>query len=327
MQLRVLSTTDVKQALPMQAAIEGMKKAYAQLSAQQVVLPLRSHLETAQGISLVMPAYLPNEGSLAVKIVSVFPDNLSKKLPVINGVVIVLDDETGMPLALMDGGSLTAIRTGAASGAATDVLARQEVSSVGIFGSGVQARTQLEAVCTIREIELVWVYSPNREHAELFAEDMRGKGAIPDTIHVADDPNKVAANAEILCTATSSSAPVFDASALQPGTHINAVGTFMTTHREVDTETIQQSLVVVDNQEAIWEEAGELVIPLQAGEITTGHIHAELGEIINGEKAGRTNEEQITFFKSVGIAVQDAVAGRIALENAVGHNIGQIITL
>ncbi|MCA9872652.1 MAG: hypothetical protein KC441_03335, partial [Anaerolineales bacterium] len=169
MKIRLLSAQDVRQALPMAQAIDGMKAAYASLSAGQAVMPLRSHVGVADrdGTTLVMPAYLPDEDapSLAVKVVSVFPQNAQRGEPVIYGLVLALDAATGRPLAIMEGSALTAIRTGAASGAATDVLARPDAAVAAIFGSGVQARTQLEAVCTVRPIQEVRVFSLAHEQA------------------------------------------------------------------------------------------------------------------------------------------------------------------
>lgn len=329
MKLLILSAADVVAALPMGEAIEGMKTAFAQLSAGKATVPLRSHVDVPShdGVSLIMPAYLQETGELAVKLVSVFPNNPRHGLPVINGVVLALDVMTGLPLAVMDGATVTAIRTGAASGAATDILALPKARSVAIFGSGVQARTQLEAVCTVRDIKRVWVYSPNAARAERFVQEMAGHGRIPSTIHMARTPTQAIRDADIICTATSSGTPVFAAADLKPGTHINAVGTFRTDRREVDTETVRRALVVVDERTAMWAEAGDLVMPLLAGDITDQHIYAELGEIVAGHKPGRTSPEQITLFKSVGNAVQDAAATGIILRNAAAQQLGTYVNL
>ncbi len=329
MKLLILSAQEVVRALPMTEAIEGMKIAFAQLSAGKTSVPLRNHIDVPahQGVALVMPAYLHETGELAVKLVSVFPQNPQHGLPVINGVVLALDVMTGLPLALMDGATVTAIRTGAASGAATDLLARPEARTVAIFGSGVQARTQLEAVCAVRDIEQVWVYSPNPANGHQLAMEMAGRGRIPPHITVATTPAQAACEADIICTATSSAVPVFAGADVRPGTHINAVGTFRTTMREVDSETVCRALVVVDERASAWAEAGDLVIPLEAGEIEASHIYAELGEIAAGQKEGRISAEQITLFKSVGNAVQDAIATGIVLRNAAANQLGIYVNL
>ncbi|MCA9916692.1 MAG: hypothetical protein KC445_02020 [Anaerolineales bacterium] len=329
MKMRILSAQEVRRALPMAEAIEGMKLAFAQLSTKQAEVPLRGRVDVApqSGVTLVMPAFLAQSSDLAVKVVSVFPQNKQRGEPTIYAAVLVLDAENGRPLALLEGGTLTAIRTGAGAGAATDLLARPEASVVAILGSGVQARTQLEAVCTVRNIQEVRVYSPTHEHAVTFARDMRGVGPIPDTIRIMSNAETAVRQADIICAATTSRTPVFRSQDVAPGTHINGVGSYMPSMQEVGAETIKRALVVVDEREAAWEEAGDLIQPLQAGLITEEHIHAELGEIVAGLKPGRTSSEQITFFKSVGNAAQDAISGRIALQNAAAQNLGTEVRL
>lgn len=326
MELRLFSSADVRAALPMAEAIAGMKQAFAQLSDGRAHAPLRTHLPiAAEDSTLVMPAYVPDNRALAVKIVSVFGSNSAKQLPLIHALVIAVDDATGRPRALMEGGALTAIRTGAASGAATDVLARPDARVAAIFGAGIQARTQLEAVCTVRPIEEVRVFS--LAGADALARDMAGFGPIPDNIKVAATPQEAIQGADIICAATTSRAPVFDGADLQPGTHVSAIGAFTPEMQEIDVTTVQRALVVVDSRAAALEEAGDLIIPLRAGQITPDHIHAELGEIILGRRPGRTSPEQITFFKSVGVAVQDAVAAEIVLRNGGALGLGQVATL
>jgi ornithine cyclodeaminase len=313
----------------MAEAIAGMKEAFAQLSAGQVNMPLRGRVAVPEhgGNSLFMPAYLAKSDDLAVKIVSVFPENVRQGEPSIYAVVLVLDAPSGRPLALMEGGALTAIRTGAGAGAATDLLARPEAAVVAIIGSGIQARTQLEAVCTVRSISSARVFSPNRAHAEEFARAMAGRGPIPEAIETAASPAEAVAGADVVCTATTSTTPVFAGRDLKAGAHVNAVGSFRPEMQEVDVETIRRSLVVVDSREAVMEEAGDLLVPLAAGDITEEHIRVELGEIVDGREPGRTDPAQITYFKSVGVAVQDAVAGRIALKNAIANGLGSVVEL
>jgi ornithine cyclodeaminase len=329
MELRILTAVEVKQALPMAAAIAGMKSAYAQLSAGTAVAPLRAHLDIAahQGTTLVMPAFLPQDGALAVKVVSVFPQNVARRERVINGLVLVVDAETGRPSALLEGSTLTAIRTGAGSGAATDLLARPDAHVVAILGSGVQARTQLEAVCTVRAVTEVRVYSPDRAQATAFVTEMAGGGPIPQNVQAVADAATAVRGADIICTATTSRTPVFDGRDLKPGAHINAIGSFLPTMQEIDIIAVQQAIVVVDSREGALAEAGDLIIPIQQGIITEAHIYAELGEIVAGVRDGRTNPQQITLFKSVGTAVQDAAAGRIALANAEQLGLGTLLNL
>ena len=210
--LRILSSQDVRQALPMAQAVAGMKEAYATLSSGRATVPQRAQISVSnhRGIALFMPAYLAGQEDLAVKIVTVFPENPRLNEPTIYATVLVLDGTTGRPLALLEGGALTAIRTGAGSGAATDILARPEADTLAILGSGIQARTQLEAICTVRTIRQVRVFSPNRNHAQRFAEEMAGQGSIPGSIIVSDSAAAAVRGADIVCTATTASQPVFD---------------------------------------------------------------------------------------------------------------------
>ncbi len=376
MQLRILTGDELRQALPMRDAIDAAKRAYAQFSAGQTEMPLRSRIAVrkhgthptlasgtepsqasgskarqasgseagqaiggepsqasgseagqATGTVLFMPALLRKSDDLAVKIVSVFPDNAALDLPIIHALVTVIDPENGQPLALLEGGSLTAIRTGAGSGAATDLLARRDASRLGIFGSGVQARTQLEAVCAIRQIDSIWVFSPSRTHAESFARELSGSDAFSGEIQVAGSPSEVVRQTDILCTATTSAMPVFSGAELRPGTHINAIGSYTPQMQEVDLATIRRSLLVVDSREAVLAETGDLIIPIEHGEITAAHIHAELGEVLNGSRSGRTADDQITAFKSVGLAVQDAAAAGSALRRAAELGLGTVVEL
>lgn len=325
----ILNKDDVRKALPMSQAIDSTKKAYASLSDGTAVVPLRTHLSipNSDAISLFMPAYVhtPENKALAIKAVSLFPTNPSRGLAYIQAAVLVFDPETGQPLALLEGSTLTAIRTGAAGGAGVDLLAREDSSVLAIFGAGTQGRTQLEAACTARKIKTVFIYNPTTEKAEAFANEMKGQSPIPNDIRVATTPKEAIENADIICTATTSTEPVFDDKDVRPGTHISAVGSYTPQMQEISAETIQRAKVVVDSYAASLEEAGELIQPINAGLFDKSHIYAELGEIILGQKSGRETADEITFFKSVGIAVQDAMAAQVTLENARKMNIGQEI--
>lgn len=330
MNLRLFSADDVHRALPMSQAIEGVKAGYVQLSAGRVQAPLRTPLAVSPNdVTLIMPFFAPPaagaDGALGLKLVSVFNSNVPRGLPLIHSIVMAVDPSSGAPLALIEGSSLTAIRTGAASGAATDVLARPGAAVAAIFGSGVQARRQLEAVCTVRPIERVFVYS--LAGAEVFAVEMAGMGPIPTDIRIAATPREALAEADVVCTATTALTPVFDGHDLRPGTHVNGIGSFTPEMQEIDLATVRRSRVFVDSIEAALAEAGDLLIPLNAGEITLDHISTELGEVIAGSKPGRTSTEQITFFKSVGVAVQDAVAASIILHNGPMLGLGTTIEL
>jgi ornithine cyclodeaminase/alanine dehydrogenase-like protein (mu-crystallin family) len=310
--LRILSADDVRRALPMDQAVEAMKHAFAQLSGGRAEVPIRLPIDVKahNGVTLFMPAYLADDDQMAIKIVSVYSDNPAQGLPLIHALVVVIDASTGIPRAAMDGTYLTALRTGAVSGAATDLLARPEIRTAAIFGAGAQGRTQLEAVCAVRPIEQAWVFDPDLERSLAYASEMGARLSL--RVNVAASPAEAVQNADVVCTATTSAAPVFDDANLQPGVHINAVGAYTPHMQEIPVETVVRAKVVVDHLESSMAEAGDLIIPIQQGRFNQDRIYAELGEIAAGRKPGRETANEITLFKSVGVAVQDvAAAGRV----------------
>jgi alanine dehydrogenase len=325
--IRILSREDVRRALPMREAIEAIKTAFAQLSTGQADTPLRVAIQAPRynGVTLFMPAYLPADDQMAIKIVSVFNDNPAQGLPLIHALVVVVDATTGKPVAVMDGTYLTALRTGAASGAATDLLARPDAHTAAIFGAGVQGRTQLEAVCAVRPIREAWVYDVAPEQASAFATEMGQRLSLP--VRVASTPSEAVSGADVICTATTCTNPVFDDTDVRPGTHINGVGAYTPQMQEIPAETVLRAKVVIDHREASLAEAGDLLIPLRQGRMTEAHIYAELGEIAAGIKPGRVSPEKVTFFKSVGVAVQDVAAAGAALEAARRMGLGTEVAL
>jgi alanine dehydrogenase len=325
MKLRILSGDDVRRAVTMAEAIEAVREAYVQLSAGEAVVPLRTPVPVAKldAVTLFMPAYLSASDALGAKIVSVFPGNPAHGLPLIHAVVIVVDAETGSPTALMDGTYLTALRTGAASGVATDLLARPDARVAAIFGAGAQARTQLDAVCTVRVIEKVWVYDVVPGTAETFVHHMKQHGhPIPVDISVAGSPAQAVREADVICTATTSTTPVFDDADLQPGVHINGIGSYTPEMQEIPPETVARAKVVVDSRLASLAEAGDLIRPMQQGLITADSIHGEIGEVAAGKIPGRQSNNEVTFFKSVGVAVQDVAVAKWILRRAEELNLG-----
>jgi alanine dehydrogenase len=325
--VHILTREDVRKALPMSEAIAAVKKAFAQLSAGRANVPLRTSLDVPRhnGVTLFMPAYLPDDAAMALKIVSVFNDNPGKGLPLIHALVVVIDAETGAPEALMDGTTLTALRTGAASGAATDALAREDAHVAAVFGAGAQGRTQLEAVCAVRPIEEAWIYDIDRERARMVADEM-GE-LLSRSVEVAETPTQALRHADVVCTATTSSAPVFEDADIRPGTHINAIGAYTPQMQEIPPETVLRAKVVIDHREAALAEAGDLLIPIEQGLMTAEHIHAELGEVVAEARAGRETAEEITLFKSVGVAVQDVAAAGAVLKAAREAGLGTDLAL
>ncbi len=325
----ILNAADVRKALPMRAAIDAVKRAYAALSDGRAEVPLRTHLKVApsDGLGLFMPAFVSDSAgeAMAVKIVTLFDKNPARGLPFIHAAVLVMDPQTGKMLAMLEGGTLTAIRTGAASGASTEILAREDSRVAAIFGAGVQARTQLEAVCTVRKIEEAWVFDADSARAQAMAAEVAGKGPITANVKVAANPQQALENADVVCTATTSAKPVFEDKFLKTGAHVSGVGSYTPQMAEVPVETVQRARVVVDSRPAALAEAGDLIQPINAGVWNPSQIHAELGEIVLGRKSGRQSAAEITFFKSVGLAAQDAAAAQVALAYAAEHGLGQVI--
>ncbi len=317
----LLTRQDVEALLPMSEAMAAVEEAFRQHALGNVLMPLRTTIRVHNGVNLGMPAYIGGEmDALGLKVVSVYPDNPSRNLPTVIATVLLNDAHTGALLAVMDGTWLTAMRTGAAGGVATRYLARKEASVATIVGAGVQGRTQLMALCQARPIRLAYVYDLDPERSRAYAAEMAPRLSI-EVVPTTDLRAAIAAS-DVLSLATSAREPVFPGEWLHPGLHINGIGSHSPNARELDSETVRRSLLVVDERRACLAEAGDILIPIQEGVITEEHIYGELGQVIAGRVAGRTSDEQITLFKSVGLALQDvATAARVyalALERGAG---------
>ena len=299
-------------------AIGAVREAFVALSAGRATVPVRTAVPLpAEGaVFLAMPASLPGLPALGAKLVSVFPQNRGAGRPVVQAVVVLIDTLTGAPSAVIEGTGLTALRTGAATGLATELLARRDANIVTVFGAGAQARTQLEAVCAVRHVTQVRVVALTAGHAETFARWALDQAWIRGaTVLAASSADLAVRGADIIITATTSAAPVFAGRLGAPGMHINAVGSFQDHTREVDSDLVARSVIVVDSREAALAEAGDLVIPLREGRIAGSETWAELGEVAAG-KGGRRQSDDITLFKSVGNAVQDLAVGALAVQRA-----------
>jgi len=311
----MLTKSDLEKVLSMKEVIEAIEIAFSELQKGTVILPSRATITLTKeaGWVGVMPAYLGKMGSLSTKIVTVFGKNLEKKIPTIMATIILNSTETGAPLAIMEGTFITAMRTGAVCGVATKYLARKDSKTVGVFGAGVQARTQLMAVCAVRNIEKAFVYDVFKERANAFAAEM----SRTLNIHIETrEPDDMVKESDIIVTATTAKTPVFDGNLVNQGTHLNLIGSFKPNVREVDDVVIRKAKVVVDQKSAALEEAGDIIIPLKAGIITKEHIYAELGELVAGVKRGRTADSEITLFKSVGLGIQDCATAWLAYTKA-----------
>jgi alanine dehydrogenase len=327
----LLTRNDVQAVLTMKEAIAAVEEGFRLLAAGRVNMPQRTaiRMPEVKGLHLAMPASLAGTGvngeggALAIKVVTVYPDNPGQhQLPTTLGTLLLHDERTGAVIAIMDAGYLTAVRTGAASGVATRCLAREDAKTLGIFGAGVQARTQLLAVCEVRHIEHVVVCDPVRESRERFAKEMAERLAV--TITPTDEPRRAAEN-DIVVTASSSKTPVFEAAWIRPGTHINGIGSHSPDARELDTDLVRRATVVSDLPAARLAEDADFMVPIQEGAITPEHVGTSLGEVLLGTKPGRTSRDEVTLFKSGGLAVQDVVTGarvyRLARAAGIGHQV------
>jgi len=323
----LLSKENVIEILEMADCMDVVEKAFAEMASGTAVLPLRTNITPPGGLALYMPAYLKDMGALACKVVTVYKDNPAKhSLPTTIGKVLLQNPETGEVICIMDGGYLTAVRTGAASGVATKYLARDEKGqTAGIFGAGVQARMQLWAVKLSRDIAKAYVYDLSDDAVEKFIGDMSKKLNLE--IIKASSPDQILEEADIICTATSSPTPIFDGNKVKLGTHINGIGSHTPKARELDTAIIKKSKLIADSYDACMKEAGDIMIPIEEGAIDKNHMFAELGEIITGKKPSRENDNEITLFKSNGLAIQDAATAKLVYDKALEAKIGTEVNL
>jgi len=321
---RLLSKEDVQKVLNMNDTIEILEKAFADLSNDNAVMPQRTPILAPDhnGLALFMPAYLKGIGALGTKVVTVYKDNLPKyNLPTIMGTITLLDEKTGAPIAIMDGGFLTAMRTGGAAGLATKILARKDSKVHTLFGTGGMARTHAWAVGCVRDIEKLILCSIDpMEKRQAFKESL--KDIINCEIEIAEDIPAAVEQADIVTLITSAKDPIIDGDWILPGTHINGIGAHAPAMREVDLKTILKSKVICDLVEACKPEAGEFIIPIAAGEYSWDNIHGSLGDVITKKLAGRESDGEITFFKSVGLAIQDVSTALNVFNRAKEMNVG-----
>ena len=305
----------------MEECIEAMADALRLTARGEVSLPLRQVVlpPGGRGALASMPAVAPGLG-MGVKVITVLPGNHGSAYPSHQGVVLLFGHERGELQAIVDASELTAIRTAAVSGLATRLLAREGASDLALLGSGVQARTHLAAMRAVRSLERVRVWSPSRANREAFAERESSRHGIP--IEPVDSAEAAVRGADLVCTVTAATAPVVRGEWLSPGVHVNAVGASLPSARELDTEAVRRSRLFVDRREATVHESGDYLIPLREGAIREDHIVAELGEVLDGTATGRRGPDEITLFKSLGIAIEDLAAARLLVERARAEGVG-----
>jgi ornithine cyclodeaminase len=322
----VLTGPEVESLLDLDELRQAVARAMIDVSMRRASMPARIAATVPdQGLLAAMPAYLPTDRGLASKLVSLFPGNAGTKLPTHQAVVIVFDPDTGEPTALLDGTSITTARTAAGSALSADVLARPDAHVLAILGTGVQARAHAEAVVRVRHITAVRIAGRNAGHAAALAAELQAKFGIPTT---ATTYERACAGADLVCATTHSDQPVVRREFLAPGIHVTSVG-YNTAGRELDSATVAAALVVVESRDVVLAPppagSNDLLIPIEEGVIGPEHIHGEVGEVLSGARPGRTSPDQLTLYKSVGIAAQDVAAANLVLTAAKARGVGRQI--
>jgi ornithine cyclodeaminase len=325
-EMLLLSKDDIRRVFSMTDAIRADKEAFRLFSAGQCEVPLRTQIKAPKydGTFLFMPAYIPALDYSVEKIVNIFPRNSGKNIPTAPAQVLLIDGTNGMIAAILDGMYLTQLRTGAASGAAFDLLARRECRKGTVIGTGSQAAAQVEAMLTVRILEQINVFDRNPRRAEQFAQQMRASfpyfsGRIVASSSVQD----AVCDADLLITVTSAETPVFDGTLVKAGATVSCVGAYQPRMQEMDPRLLYRaSKIYFDSQEAVLAEAGDIIIPLREGIITENDFTGELGEVVAGTIPARESENEIIVFKTVGIAAQDLVTAMRIYDKSVAAGIG-----
>lgn len=314
----ILSRTDVEELLDPTALIEALARAMADLSAGAVSMPTRIAADVPErGFLGVMPAYLPSFSALTTKLVTVFPANAEAGIPTHQAVIVAFDPDTGTPLALMDAISITEARTAAGSALATRLLARPEASVLAVLGTGVQARAHARAIPRVREIREIRVAGRDQAGAVAVASELSVDLGIP--VRPAASYAQAMDGADVVCACTHSPEPVVRGEWLPPGVHVNSVG-FNTAGREVDGATVAGAVVAVESRASALAPppagSNDLTWPMRDGQLPPDFSPAEIGELVSGARRGRTSPDQITLYKSVGVAAEDAAAAALVLARA-----------
>ncbi len=326
----LLSRREVEELLDLDALIDALEGAMVDLSAGRASVPHRvgALVEDRDGLLAAMPGYTPSAGALASKLVTLFPLNAGTGLPTHQAVIAVFDPNNGRPVALMDGTAITAIRTGAGSALATRLLAREDATTIAILGTGVQARSHARAVTLVRAFTEMRVVGRDRAKADALAKELAGELDLP--VRVAASWQDACDGADVVCATAHAFEPVVRREWLTPGVHVTSIG-YNPKGREVDDATVAEALVVVESRAAALAPfpagSNDLLQPIEQGLITADHVHGEIGELVDGSKPGRTSSQQITLYKSVGVAVQDGTAAALVLRAASERGAGREVEL
>ncbi len=327
MDVLIVNQKEVPVLLPMGECMEVMAAALASLARGEALLPLRTimWLPEKAGALGMMPAYLKDANVLGLKVISVFPGNHGTEFDAHQGAVMLFETRHGRPLAIIDATEITAIRTAAVSGVATKLLAREDAGNLAILGSGTQAIKHLEAMLLARKIGRVRVWSRNPKNAAAFAErESRRRGIAVEAMSTA---REAVERADLICTTTSSPEPVLLGEWIAPGAHINAVGSSVSFARELDTTAVARSRLFVDRRESTLNEAGDFLFPKKEGAIGDDHIQGEIGELLIGRVRGRRAADEITLFKSLGLAIEDLASAHHIYAKAMERGMGARVEL
>lgn len=326
----VLTRREVRELLDLDELIDALAGAMEDLSAGRASVPPRVAALVPERDALLgaMPAYAPALEALVAKLVSVFPGNAGSALPTHQAVIAVFDPQHGSPLALLDGTEITAARTAAGSALSARLLARDDASVLAVLGTGVQARAHARALARVRALREALIAGRDRRKAESLARELSAE--LPFPVRAVDSYADAVRHADVVCATTHSIEPVVRREWLAPGAHVTSVG-YNPAGRELDDQTVVDALVVVESRAAALAPApagsNDLIEPIERGLITPEHVHAEIGELVAGVKAGRSSREQLTLYKSVGVAVQDAAATALVLARAHARGVGQEVAL
>ncbi|MED4584000.1 ornithine cyclodeaminase family protein [Brevibacillus choshinensis] len=327
----ILTREDIQRIYTMKECLRDVEKVFRDHTEGHVVTPVRTAIDHPKygATSLYMPSYLESDDYVAVKIISIFPENHAHGIKSLQSVILLTEAKTGQHVAMMDASLLTVMRTGASTGVATKYLAKEDASSCAVLGCGAQSLGQIQAVMAVRQLTQIALYNRTRAKADELKETLLAH--YPEwhgEITVVEDANEAVEKADIVICSTKATAPLFDGARLRPGTHVNAIGAFLPHMQEVDLTTVlQSSKVVVDTEEGALHEAGDLLIPVSKGEWSFDELYAELGEIVTGKKAGREHADEITLYKSVGIAYLDTAVAKAVYERALVAGVGTSISL
>lgn len=321
----ILDEAAVRTVLPMTELIDAMGGALAEFSGRRVVQPLRTVLEIGAGKNFfgVMPAHVPSQHALGTKLVTVFGRNHERGLPSHLATILLLDEETGALQAIMDGRYITEARTAAVSAVSVQRLARPDAATLAILGAGVQARSHLEAIALVRDLKEVRVWSRTAASAQRFVDEMTGHTHAP--LHAVGSAEAAVREADIIVLVTASPEPVLFDRWVADGAHICAVGACRPTQREMEAALVKRAGLYVDSRHGALAEAGDIVLAIAEGAIDAPHIRAELGELVNGSAGGRSGPDEVTIFKSLGMAVEDVVAAQLAYNKARSAGLGKEI--